>query len=163
MRTVCLLGASGSIGTQSLDLFRRDPRSFSLVAASVGRRTEALEAILNEFPSVSFACVLEEADYRKLKQKYPHVSWYFGDDGILDMVRDCPAEIVENALVGFAGLRPSLAALEANRVLALANKESLVVGGDLIRGLLAQGKGKLYPIDSEHVAIAKLFSRVPKD
>ena len=163
MRTVCLLGASGSIGTQSLDLFRRDPRSFSLVAASVGRRTEALEAILNEFPSVSFACVLEEADYRKLKQKYPHVSWYFGDDGILDMVRDCPAEIVENALVGFAGLRPSLAALEASRVLALANKESLVVGGDLIRGLLAQGKGKLYPIDSEHVAIAKLFPRVLKD
>ena len=163
MRTVCLLGASGSIGTQSLDLFRRDPRSFSLIAVSVGRRTEALEAILNEFPSVSFACVLEEADYRKLKQKYPHVSWYFGDEGILDMIRDCPAEIVENALVGFAGLRPSLAALEANRVLALANKESLVVGGDLIRGLLAQGKGKLYPIDSEHVAIAKLFSRVPKE
>ena len=163
MRTVCLLGASGSIGTQSLDLFRRDPRSFSLVAASVGRRTEALEAILNEFPSVSFACVLEEADYRKLKQKYPHVSWYFGDEGILDMIRDCHADIVENALVGFAGLRPSLAALEANRVLALANKESLVVGGDLIRGLLAQGKGKLYPIDSEHVAIAKLFSRVTKD
>ena len=75
MRTVCLLGASGSIGTQSLDLFRRDPRSFSLVAVSVGRRTEALEAILNEFPAVSFACVLEEADYRKLKQRYPRVSW----------------------------------------------------------------------------------------
>lgn len=163
MRTVCLLGASGSIGTQSLDIFRRDPRSFSLVAVSVGRRTETLETILKEFPSVAFACVLDEADYQRLRRKYPHVSWYFGDEGILDMIRDCHAELVENALVGFAGLRPSITALTENRILALANKESLVVGGDLIRGLLAEGKGKLYPIDSEHVAIAKLFSRVPQD
>ncbi len=163
MRTVCLLGASGSIGTQSLDIFRRDPRSFSLVAVSVGRRTEALETILKEFPSVTYACVLEEGDYQRLRRKYPHVSWYFGDEGILDMIRDCHAELVENALVGFAGLRPSITALTENRILALANKESLVVGGDLIRGLLAEGKGKLYPIDSEHVAIAKLFSRVPQD
>jgi 1-deoxy-D-xylulose-5-phosphate reductoisomerase len=71
--------------------------------------------------------------------------------------------MVENALVGFSGLVPSLTALRANKILCLANKESLVVGGELIRKILGQGQGKLYPIDSEHVALAKCLSKVKRE
>lgn len=163
MRKVTLLGASGSIGTQSLDLFAQDKEHFLLVGVSVGKRVEKLEKIFLDFPSVSFVCVQRKEDYLRLKNIYPKKHWYFGDEGLLSLIEESDCDMVENALVGFAGLCPSVRALECGKILALANKESLVVGGDLIRDLLAKGKGELYPIDSEHVAIAKLLHAVPRD
>lgn len=163
MRKLCLLGASGSIGTQSLDILKRDTASFELVGASIGHQLDKVRPILNDFPSLKHFCVQEEKDAKTFAKEFPSISWHYGDEGLLELIRECDCDMVENALVGFAGLAPSIMALEENKILALANKESLVVGGDLIRSLLKQGKGKLYPIDSEHVAIAKMLSRVNRE
>ena len=160
MRNVLLLGASGSIGQQTLDILKKDRRSFSLRGISVGRRVAKIDTILNHFSSVECVCVQFEEDYKTLQKKYPQIHWFWGEEGLKEIVTQCPSDMVVNALVGFAGLVPSIIALQENKILCLANKESLVVGGSIIHGLLAEGKGKLYPIDSEHVAISKLLSRV---
>ena len=160
MRKVLLLGASGNIGTQALDILERDPTSFSLIAISVGKHIEKIPQILSRFASISFLCVQNEDDAKKLEKEYPSLKIYFDDEGLISLIRESNADMVVNALVGFAGLMPSITALEENKILCLANKESLVVGGEKIKRLLARGKGKLYPIDSEHVALAKCLSKV---
>lgn len=164
MKNVLLLGASGSIGTQSLDVIKKYPDRFCLKGISVGHQIDKIPAILSSFPGVSHVCVQEEKDCLALKGKHPELSWHYGDDGLVSLIKECPSQMVVNALVGFAGLVPSLTALNEDKILCLANKESLVVGGELIQKTLDEGKGKLYPIDSEHVAIAKLLSCVePKE
>jgi 1-deoxy-D-xylulose-5-phosphate reductoisomerase len=163
MRHVALLGASGNIGSQSLDLFSSDRTSFELEAISVGHHVEKIPAILAAFPTIHFVCVEEEAAALALSKEHPELKVSWGDEGLVELLEGCNCDMVENALVGFSGLVPSLTALRLNKILCLANKESLVVGGTLIERLLAQGKGKLYPIDSEHVALAKCLSRVKRE
>lgn len=163
MKNVLLLGASGNIGSQTLDILEKDHDSFSLIAITVGKKIEKIPSILARFPSISFLCVQKEEDADKLKDEYPSLKIYFGEQGLIDIIKESNADMVVNALVGFSGLLPSIASLEENKTLCLANKESLVVGGELINGLLSKGKGKLYPIDSEHVALAKCLSKVNRD
>ena len=163
MRNVLCLGASGSIGTQTLDIIADNPGTFCLKGISVGKRIEKINGILQAFPSVTHVCVQAEADYLRLKEEHPDLSWHHGDKGLVEIIESCECDMVVNALVGFSGLVPSVTALKRDRILCLANKESLVVGGALIRKLLAEGHGVLYPIDSEHVAIAKLLSRVNRE
>ena len=158
MKEVLLLGASGSIGTQSLDVLEKHHSEFCLKGISIGHQVDKIPAILKRFPSISHVCVQEEKDFVRLKEEYPSLKWFFGDDGLVSIIQECPSQMVVNSLVGFAGLVPSLTALNEDKILCLANKESLVVGGGLIQKTLDSGKGKLYPIDSEHVAIAKLLS-----
>ena len=158
MKEVLLLGASGSIGTQSLDVLEKHHSEFCLKGISIGHQVDKIPAILKRFPSISHVCVQEEKDFVRLKEEYPSLKWFFGDDGLVSIIQECPSQMVVNSLVGFAGLVPSLTALNEDKILCLANKESLVVGGELIQKTLDSGKGKLYPIDSEHVAIAKLLS-----
>lgn len=163
MRKVLLLGASGNIGEQSLDIFEQDRSSFELVGISVGKRTERVEEILSKFPSIKGFYSIDEGFALSLKEKHPELHVFFGENGLSELIKDSDADMVENALVGFSGLVPSVTALKENKILCLANKESLVVGGDIINGLLDEGHGKMWPIDSEHVAIAKCFSRVNKE
>jgi len=163
MRHVALLGASGNIGSQSLDVFSSDRSSFELDAISVGHHVEKIPAILSAFPMVRFVCVKEQADALALSKDHPDIKVSWGNEGLIGLLKGCGCDMVENALVGFSGLMPSLTALRLNKILCLANKESLVVGGTLIERLLAQGKGQLYPIDSEHVALAKCLSRVKRE
>ena len=163
MRKILLLGASGSIGSQSLDILSRDRESFLLTAFSVGFHVEKIEGILKDFPSVTHISVRKEEDYEALKEKYPNIKIYWGDEGLKQLCEEANYDMAVNALVGFSGLVPSITVLNRDKILALANKESLVVGGKIIKKILADGKGKLYPIDSEHVAIAKLLSRVNID
>jgi len=162
MRKVLLLGASGSIGTQTLDILLSRPDRFCLTGFSLGKRTYMVPEILARFPSVKYVCVSEAEEAEKLRKNYPDLNVYHGDSGLVSIIKDCPSDMVVNALVGFAGLVPSVTALEQDKILCLANKESLVVGGSIINGLLAKGKGKLWPIDSEHVAIAKLLSCIDR-
>jgi 1-deoxy-D-xylulose-5-phosphate reductoisomerase len=163
MRHVALLGASGNIGSQSLDLFVLDRASFELNAISVGHHVEKIPDILKNFPTVHYLCVQEQTDALTLEKAYPDLTISWGDEGLVELLEKCGCDMVENALVGFSGLIPSLTALRLDKILCLANKESLVVGGTLIERLLAQGKGKLYPIDSEHVALAKCLSKVKRE
>lgn len=164
MRKVLLLGASGNIGEQSLDIFEHDHESFELVGISVGKQTNQIEGILNRFPSIVGVYCIDETFAKDLAKRHPNLHVFSGDNGLIELIKDSPADMVENALVGFSGLIPSITALEENKILCLANKESLVVAGDLVNALLDKGYGKMWPIDSEHVAIAKCLSRVnPED
>jgi 1-deoxy-D-xylulose-5-phosphate reductoisomerase len=160
MRKICLLGASGNIGTQSLDIIEKDPSSFSLVAISVGHQVNKIPGILERFPTIQFICVEEQADAEVLQKAEPKRHVFWGEEGLKSLISESGCDLIENALVGFSGLVPSLCALQNDKILCLANKESLVVGGEFINRLLKQGKGKLYPIDSEHVALAKCLGKV---
>lgn len=157
-RRVVVLGSTGSIGTQTIDVARRHPDKIKVVAlAAGGRRVVELFDQVREFDvdKVAIASApkdgIDSLDVPVLKDgRKPDIE--FGPDAIRQLVRLPEVDVVVNSLVGAAGLRASYEALKAGKVLALANKESLVVGGDLIMPL-AQEPGRLMPIDSEHGAI----------
>lgn len=155
MKNVCILGASGSIGRQTLDVMGKNPNDFTLVGFSIGHQTRKIAGIIKKYPDVKTICLKEKEACQRYQKKYPNICFSYGDDGLLDLIDNSKPDIVVNSLVGFVGLKPTLHALEANLIVCLANKEALVVGGELVNNLLAKGKGKLYPIDSEHVAISK--------
>ncbi|MBQ9266644.1 MAG: 1-deoxy-D-xylulose-5-phosphate reductoisomerase [Bacilli bacterium] len=154
MRKLLILGASGSIGSQTLDVIITY-NLYELVAVTVGNRFNAVDEIIAKFPTVKFVTLKDPKVAKEYQIKYPNVTFYSGNDGLLEIIENSGADVVVNALTGFAGLLPSIKTLEKNKILCLANKESLVVGGEFINKLLKDGHGKLYPIDSEHVAIAK--------
>ena len=162
MMTVCLLGASGSIGSQTIDVMLKNHDDFQLTAFSVGKRTHKIAHIVKLFPSVKFICIQDKSKLAYYKKVYPYITFFAGDNGLNDLIKVSQAQMVVNALVGFVGLKPTITALENDRIVALSNKESLVVGGELINKLLKKRKGKLIPIDSEHVAIMKCLM-VDKD
>jgi 1-deoxy-D-xylulose-5-phosphate reductoisomerase len=163
MKKVILLGASGNIGGQSLDILDGDRKSFDLVGISVGLQVEKIEPILTRFPSIKAVCVEEQEDVSSLEKAHPSLKVYWGEEGLVALIEETESDLVENALVGFVGLVPSLTALRAKKILCLANKESLVVGGVMVERLLKEGNGQLYPIDSEHVALAKCLSKVQRE
>ena len=158
MMKVCLLGASGSIGQQTLEVMQDNPNDFDLVAFSIGKRVRKIANILKNYPNVRAICLQDKEDAKRYQSKYTNVIFFWGDDGLNQLIKISKADIVVNALVGFVGLKPSITALENNKILCLANKESLVVGGELINKILKKSEGKIYPIDSEHAAIRKCLS-----
>ena len=155
MMTVCLLGASGSIGQQTIEVMLKNPNDFDLLAFSVGKRTRCISSIVKHFPNIKAICIQDEKVMKRYQKKYTGIAFFSGDNGLEEIIKVSGAKMVVNALVGFVGLKPSLTALENNKILCLANKESLVIGGELVNNLLKQGHGSLIPIDSEHVAIKK--------
>lgn len=162
MKKIVLLGASGSIGSQTIEVISKYRKEFSLLGFSLGKRTRKISFILNKFPEVKFVCIQDESKVRYYQNKFPHITFFSGDEGLLKLINnDC--DLVVNALVGFVGLCPSIECLKLNKTLLLANKESLVIGGEQINHLLKEGHGKLIPIDSEHVAIDKCLSVDDKD
>ncbi|MBE6133901.1 MAG: 1-deoxy-D-xylulose-5-phosphate reductoisomerase [Erysipelotrichaceae bacterium] len=154
-KSIVLLGASGSIGYQTLDIIKKNPQDFLLLGISIGRKTRKIHGILSLFPSVKAVCIQDKNKISYYQKHYPNVKFFYGDDGLIKLIDECKAEMVVNALVGFVGLYPSIYSLTNNYKLALANKESLVVGGDIINDLLKKGHGQLFPIDSEHSALWK--------
>ena len=158
MTSVCLLGASGSIGKQTLDVMSKNPSDFDLVSFSVGKRTRCIGYILKKFPHVKYICIQDEKVMERYQKKYTDIVFFSGDHGLDELIKASDTDMVVNALVGFVGLKPTLTALENNKTLCLANKESLVIGGELVNNLLKHGHGRLIPIDSEHVAIKKCLA-----
>ncbi len=151
MKRIILLGASGSVGTQTLEVLDFHDDKFSLEALTVGNRDENLEYWIDKYQPKAVA--LRSVERRlELQKKYPEINFY-GLDNIVDLVNDTEADIVVNAIVGIAGLKPTVAAIENKRHVALANKETLVTGGDLIIKLLQENQVMLLPVDSEHSAI----------
>lgn len=131
-RRLVILGSTGSIGTQALDVVRAHPDRFEVVGLAAGRDRAGVEAQAAEFGVADVA---------------------LGADAAEQLVRDIAADVVLNGITGSVGLGPTLAALETGRTLALANKESLIVGGELVTRLAAPGQ--IVPVDSEHSAIAQ--------
>lgn len=162
MKNIILLGASGSIGTQSIDVMKHHPDEFTLTSFSVGRRIEEARKILNEF-DVSLVCVGSETDAQTLSKEYPHVRFVFGDEGLLELVSQEAGDWVVNALVGSVGLKPTLCAIQHHKNIALANKETLVVGGKFVKQAVKEYNVELTPIDSEHSAIYQCLQGVRKE
>jgi len=160
MKKVLLLGASGSIGSQVLDVISSNPRRYALVAFSVGERIDLIDDIIARFPKVKNVCIRYASALSALNAKHPKISFRVGNRGLIDIVTKVDSDLVVNALVGFVGLAPTVAALRADRTVCLANKETLVVGGEIVTSLLRRGKGRLLPIDSEHVALMKCLKAV---
>ena len=160
-RRVLVLGSTGSIGTQTLDVARRHPNRLEIVALAAGTRGAELLAQAKEFNVGHVVMGSPEAvDPSIVEELKEHVGGFvgaagsigFGPDAVRELVHLPEVDVVVNSLVGAAGLQASYEALRAGKVLALANKESLVVGGDLIMPMASQ-PGVLMPIDSEHGAI----------
>ncbi len=152
MKNLVLLGASGSIGRQTIDVVLQHPDLFAVRALSVGRNIGQLRKILKDVP-VDQVCVQNPEDARLLKTEYPSVEFLSGDEGLDILAQRNDYDVLVNALVGFAGFSPTLKAIESGHDVALANKETLVVGGQLIYDALKKHGRSLYPIDSEHSAI----------
>ncbi len=149
MKNLYIVGALGSIGTQTLDIVRQFPDEFRVVGMAVGRNLKLAKELIEEFkPEV--ICLREG----ELQLSYNPIT-YYGDEGLLKIAsyHKYENETFVNALVGISGLLPTVEAIKAHKEIALANKETLVVAGDLIKALIKEYNTKLYPIDSEHSAI----------
>ena len=152
MKKITVLGVTGSIGTQTVDVVRHHPDEFEIVAMSAGKNIQLLEEIMT-MVHVHHICVQNKEDKDYLSQKYPDYHFYDGEDGLVEIATLDDVDIVLNAIVGFAGLLPTIKAIEAKKDIALANKETLVVAGHLICPLVKEYGVRLLPVDSEHSAI----------
>ena len=152
MKKIVLLGASGSIGTQTLDVVAQHSDLLECLAISVGTNISCLKEILHKTP-FKLVCVQHESDAISLRNQFDHIRFVSGDAGLLELATLPAADLLVNALVGFVGLIPTLAAIKAHKDIALANKETLVVAGELVMAECKKNNVKLYPIDSEHSAI----------
>jgi 1-deoxy-D-xylulose-5-phosphate reductoisomerase len=157
VRSLVILGSTGSVGTQALDVVRRNPDRFKVVGLSAGTNQELLIGQIREFlpPFVAMADEQAAADLREKVSGIKGPEVLDGPDAAERLARDTEADMVLNALVGSAGLGPTLATLQAGKTLALANKESLVVGGELVTDLIKGEPERLIPVDSEHAGLAQ--------
>lgn len=154
MKQLAILGSTGSIGTQTLDVVRQHPEEFAVYAISANRHIDTLIQQALEFhPEI--VCIADDSLYPVLKEALSHrpVKVFAGADAIAQMVTMPSVDIVVAAMVGYAGLYPTIQAIEAGKTIALANKETLVVAGELISRLAQQYHAPILPVDSEHSAI----------
>ena len=152
MKKIALLGSTGSIGTQSLEVVRNHPEEFTVSAMTCGRNISLFRDQLREFRP-EMAAVSQETDCRMLSAEFPSIAFYYGVDGISVCAAESSADIVINALSGMMGIRPTYDAICAGKNIAFANKETLVAGGSLIMDAVRRHQIDFLPVDSEHSAI----------
>lgn len=150
MKNIAILGASGSIGQQALDVIREHATDFNLVAFSVGKNIAYAQNIINEFKP-DIVSVQYEEDIEKLS--HLDVEIVYGDKGLLVVSTYHKTDLLLNSILGSIGLKPTMAAIEAGIDIALANKETLVVAGELVMYKAKEKNVKILPVDSEHSAI----------
>jgi len=164
VKAITLLGSTGSIGTQTLDIVSQYPEQFRIVGLAAGRNGAMLAQQIRQFrPQIAAICdpdqlsVVQEAiaslDYQPILLA--------GEDGITEVARYGDSEVVVTGIVGCAGLMPTIAAIQAGKDIALANKETLIAGGPVVLPLVKQHNVKLLPADSEHSAIFQCLQGVP--
>ena len=154
VKNLCILGSTGSIGTQTLDIVRAYPDRYSVYAICAHRSIDKLIEQAREFkPEV--VCIADESLYEPLKTALADlpVKVWAGADAIAEVVTMPSIDVVVAAMVGYAGLRPTIEAIKAGKTIALANKETLVVAGEIICDLAVQHHTPILPVDSEHSAI----------
>ena len=152
-RRVLLLGSTGSIGTQALQVIAANAHRFRVVGLAAGGADIDAVAAQARATGARFVAIADHAAAAQLRDRLSGVTVIDGPDAATRLVRDVPADVVLNGLVGSLGLRPTLAALATGARLALANKESLVAGGPLVTA--AAAPGQIVPVDSEHSALAQ--------
>ena len=159
-KRILLLGASGSIGTQTIDIIEQHPEQYELVSFGVGKNIDYARKLLTKYP-VSLISVERKEDSEELQKEFPHTRVTYGSAGLVELVTSVNYDLLVNALVGFVGLEPTLKALETKHNVALANKETLVVGGELVNKVAQENGCIITPIDSEHSAIAQCLAGNP--
>ncbi|MBR6662870.1 MAG: 1-deoxy-D-xylulose-5-phosphate reductoisomerase [Alistipes sp.] len=149
-----ILGSTGSIGVQTLDIVAENPDLFEVTSLAAGSNWELLarQAIRFDVDTVVIADTTKYEPLRQALASHP-IKVFTGSESLSQIVRSSEVDVVVNALVGYAGLHPTVAAIKAGKKVALANKETLVVGGDLVMRLAAERRVPILPIDSEHSAI----------
>jgi len=164
VKAITLLGSTGSIGTQTLDIVTQYPNQFRLVGLAAGSNVEMLASQIRQFrPSIAAICAAEK--FLELQEKVadldPKPILLAGEAGVAEVARYGDAETVVTGIVGCAGLLPTIAAIEAGKDIALANKETLIAGGPVVLPLVEKYGVKLLPADSEHSAIFQCLQGVP--
>lgn len=161
MKELIILGSTGSIGTQALEVARRD--GYKVTALAAGSNIELLEKQAREFKPYTVAVFDEEkAKELKLRLSDTDISVVSGVEGVCE-VAGGKGDIVLNSIVGIAGLRPTLAAIDAGKTIALANKETLVTGGEIVNRKAREKGVKILPVDSEHSAIFQSLQGAPRN
>lgn len=153
-RQLAILGSTGSIGTQALEVVSEHPDRFEVYALTANNQVDLLINQARKFmPEV--VVIANEQKYPELKEALEDlpIKVWAGSDAIAQVVQAKPIDMVLTAMVGYAGLKPTIAAIKAGKTIALANKETLVVAGELITALAAEYKVPILPVDSEHSAI----------
>ena len=151
-KQVAILGSTGSIGTQTLDVVRQYPDKFSVFMISANSSADLLIEQARAF-RVPHVVICNPDKFQQVKDALPGVDVQLGIDAACHWVQDPQVDVVVAAMVGFSGLKPTLAAVRAGKTIALANKETLVAAGSLVMGEAARCKAPIYPVDSEHSAI----------
>ncbi|MBE9056426.1 1-deoxy-D-xylulose-5-phosphate reductoisomerase [Sphaerospermopsis sp. LEGE 08334] len=166
MKAITLLGSTGSIGTQTLDIVSEHPDKFRIVGLAAGRNVELFAAQIRQFrpqiAAISDADKLPELR-EAIKDVDPQPILLAGEEGVIEVARYGDSKSVVTGIVGCAGLLPTIAAIEAGKDIALANKETLIAGGPVVLPLVEKHGVKLLPADSEHSAIFQCLQGVPKD
>ena len=152
MKRVALLGSTGSIGTQTLDVVRQHPDKFCVDMISANSSADLLIEQARTF-HVPHVVICNPDKYLQVKEALPGVDVQLGIEAACQLVQAPEVDVVVAAMVGFSGLRPTLSAIRAGKTIALANKETLVAAGSLVMGEAARCKAPIYPVDSEHSAI----------
>ena len=153
-RRIAILGSTGSIGTQTLDVVRRHPDRFEVELISANNSADALIRQAREF-DVNNVVICNEARYKEVADALQPggIKVFAGIDSLCSLVRSDSIDIVVGAMVGFSGLRPTLEAIRSGHIIALANKETLVAAGDIVMEAARQAGAPIIPVDSEHSAI----------
>lgn len=160
MKKLIILGSTGSIGTQALEVCRRD--GYRVTALAAGSNITLLEKQAREFKPLSVAVFdSEKAKELKIKLKDTDIKVLSGVEGVCEIAQG-EGDIVLNSIVGIAGLRPTLSAIEAGKTIALANKETLVTGGEIVNRKAREKGVKILPVDSEHSAIFQSIQGAPE-
>ena len=167
-RQIAILGSTGSIGTQTLQVIEEHPECFEVYAITANTRVDELIAQARKFMPEAVV-IADETKYSRLKEALDDlpIKVYAGYESICQIVESAPIDIVVTAMVGFSGLRPTINAIKAGKAIALANKETMVVAGELINALAMEHKTPILPVDSEHSAIfqclaGEMYNKVEK-
>lgn len=156
-KSLILLGATGSIGTTTLRYLRQNPH-IKLNAVSVHKSIDKLNEIIHHF-NPEFIAITDEESYDKFikNYKYPKIKFYKGNEGLVELIKNSSADTVLTAVVGSVGIKATVEAIKQNKKICIANKETLIVAGELILKLLKKSKSPIIPVDSEHNAAFQLL------
>ncbi len=163
MKNIAIIGSTGSIGTQTLEVVRAN-NDLRVVALAAGNNVDLLEKQVREFKPV-YACMASEEKAKELRERLSDISVKIlcGMEGLLEIAVIPEVEILVTAIMGMIGIRPTIAAIEAGKDIALANKETLVTAGHIIMPLAKEKKVRILPVDSEHSAIFQSMQGVKKE
>lgn len=151
MKKISIIGVTGSIGLQTIDVIEKNKSQFEVVSIAAGKNVDALRGILSRI-DVRRVCMKDETHIAALKLEYPNIEFTYGMDGLLEVAHD-DSDMLVTAILGSVGIRPTLAAIKQKKDIALANKETLVAAGAIVMDVAKEAGVQILPVDSEHSAI----------